>query len=170
MSIILFGLKAVGKTTVGSLLADALSRPFDDVDRLIEVAYASKSSRCLTFSDIYQREGKEVYRALEREVILAWQSADAVLSVGGSSLLDDDSYTYLKQQGQLIYLQLSFDCWRERVLRLNPPAYFLRDKDQECALRDYYQRRDPVYSSRADLVLLVDRLSPQQVCAQLQSA
>ena len=77
-SIYLVGLMAVGKSTIGKLLAEKLDRPFFDSDREIEKNAGAE------ISWIFDVEGEEGFRDREEQVI--WElttKTGAVIATGG---------------------------------------------------------------------------------------
>lgn len=98
-NIVLIGMMASGKTTVGRLVADALGRPFIDTDDVIE----GEEGR--TIAEIFATEGERRFRAIEAEVV-RWVSAlrGQVIAVGGGAILDPASATLLRGTGDLVWL------------------------------------------------------------------
>ncbi|MBN2310249.1 MAG: shikimate kinase, partial [Candidatus Hydrogenedentes bacterium] len=64
-SIVLIGMPGVGKSTVGVLLAKALSRSFIDVDVRIQAAEGRR------LQDIIDTEGADAFLAVEERYLLA---------------------------------------------------------------------------------------------------
>ncbi len=71
--IVLFGYRGTGKTAIGTVLARRLEVAFVDTDALIE----KKSGR--TIPEIFQDEGEERFRILEREVIAGLPVSDCIV-------------------------------------------------------------------------------------------
>jgi len=84
--IALVGLSGSGKSTTGRSLAETLGAPFVDTDREIEHCAG------MTVQAVFARLGESEFRRLEaRCVRTALAAPPAVVSLGGGSLLDDDS-------------------------------------------------------------------------------
>jgi shikimate kinase len=79
--VFVIGFMASGKTTMGSLLAKLLGRPFADTDDLIE----EKSG--MRIRELFEREGEARFRDLERELLLELKSA-AGTSSGGAGFAE----------------------------------------------------------------------------------
>lgn len=79
--IVLIGLRASGKTTVGAALADRLQLPFLDSDRHVETMTGRSPG------DWISSAGEAAFRAAESGAIaeLASDGADAVLALGGGA-------------------------------------------------------------------------------------
>ena len=69
--IILIGMPASGKTTVGRAVAQALSLPFHDCDREVERLTGR------TIPEIFAAEGEEAFRAVESRALAALCTAEA---------------------------------------------------------------------------------------------
>ncbi|NLD18491.1 MAG: shikimate dehydrogenase [Tissierellia bacterium] len=98
-NIVLIGMPGSGKSSIGKIIAKELSREHIDTDTEIE-KIAGK-----TIPEIFQSDGEEIFRKLEREVILEYgKSTGIVLSTGGGAVLNDDNYFLLKQNGRIYFL------------------------------------------------------------------
>src|SRR6185369_15370464 len=81
-AVVLVGVMGAGKTTVGTLVADALGLPFRDTDDDI-VAATGKP-----ISDIFVDDGEDHFRALERQAVAAaLDGFDGVLALGGGAVM-----------------------------------------------------------------------------------
>ena len=80
--LILIGLPASGKTTVGRQLARRLDMPFFDCDEAIEAA-----AGC-SVSDIFARYGESYFRQLEHRTLEALcRKESCVIATGGGAVL-----------------------------------------------------------------------------------
>lgn len=101
-NIVLIGLPASGKTTVGRVLAKELNRPFFDTDEMIE----RSEGKCI--AELFASEGEAAFRAKEHAVLLsAAQQEGAVIATGGGSVLDAECMRALKRTGRLYFLDRS---------------------------------------------------------------
>lgn len=98
-NIVLIGMPGCGKTTMGLLLSEALGRPFLDMDSIIE-----KESG-LTIPQIFERQGEEEFRRLERKLAeRIGKERGQVISTGGGIVLHPENIRNLSQNGTLIFL------------------------------------------------------------------
>ena len=152
MNIILIGHKSCGKTSVGKALAAKLGKKFVDTDELIMEGYGNGKQ---SVREIYLQHGENYFRDLEKEVIAALSPLnDAVVATGGGSVVKEENVGILKKQGMLIYLDLSFGAWKERIEE-QPLPTFIRNKN----LADHYAMRKLTYQKIADLTIKVDNYS-----------
>jgi len=97
--IFLTGFMASGKSIVGLALANALHKDFFDLDLEIE-ARLSKP-----IAQIFQEEGAAFFREIEREVLIELSELhDAVIALGGGTLLDEENLQLVQQSGISICL------------------------------------------------------------------
>ena len=98
-NIVLSGMPASGKTTVGRLLADRLCRPLIDLDEEI-VKMAGKP-----ITEIFAEGGEPLFRDIETEVIRnTAKISGAVISTGGGAILREENVALLRQNGRIYFL------------------------------------------------------------------
>ena len=97
--LILIGLPASGKTTVGRQLARRLDMPFFDCDEAIEAA-----AGC-SVSDIFARYGESYFRQLEhRSLEELCRKENCVIATGGGAVLREDNRLLLQRSGTVFWL------------------------------------------------------------------
>lgn len=108
-NLVLTGFMATGKTTVGRILAGRLGYRFVDTDEVIE-------SRAGPIPEIFERQGEEAFRDLERSVAreLAGRTG-LVIATGGRMMLDGECAACLEPQADVICLTADPDTIIERI-------------------------------------------------------
>lgn len=97
--LILIGLPASGKTTVGRQLARRLDMPFFDCDEAIEAA-----AGC-SVSDIFARYGEAYFRELEHRTLeTLCLKESCVIATGGGAVLREDNRLLLRCSGTVFWL------------------------------------------------------------------
>ena len=97
--LILIGLPASGKTTVGRQLARRLDMPFFDCDEAIEAA-----AGC-SVSDIFARYGEAYFRELEHQTLETLCCKEGcVIATGGGAVLREDNRLLLQRSGTVFWL------------------------------------------------------------------
>src|SRR5215217_434800 len=93
--LVLVGMMAVGKTTVGRRVAEALGRPFSDSDELVE----ARTGR--TVRDIFAVDGEAAYRVLETAALMEALEAGApqVIAAAGGVVLAAANRAALRRPG-----------------------------------------------------------------------
>ena len=138
-NIVLIGMPASGKSTVGKLLAKTLSRPFVDTDEEI-VKAAGKP-----ITEIFAEVGESGFRELEAATVasVANEYRGAVIATGGGAILRDDNLRALRRVGRLYFLD------RPLADLLPTPDRPLASSAEDIARR--YTERYPRYSAAADV-------------------
>lgn len=156
-NIFVVGLMAVGKSTVGRLLADHLNMPFYDSDHEIEARAGAE------ISWIFDVEGEQGFRQREEHVIDDLTQMDGVVvATGGGVVKLASNRAHLAARGTVIHL----DCPLSRLL-----ARTARDKkrpllsgnDREQILKDLMAEREPLYREIADYRFVSDDHSAKQL-------
>lgn len=112
LRIALIGIRGVGKSTLGPLLAERLGIPFVELNREIE------KEANLAVSEIFTLYGQHGYRVLERsclERVLA-EYPDVVLATGGGIVAESPTYELLLSSFFTIWLKAKPRVMFERVL------------------------------------------------------
>ena len=136
-NIVLIGMPSSGKSTVGALLSEQLSRPFIDTDA--EIVKESGVS----ISHIFETEGEVAFRDKESALIerISLQSG-AVIATGGGAILRPENLRALRRNGRLYFLDRPLDALMPTSDR---PLSMTRE-----AVAKRYEERYPIYSTVCD--------------------
>jgi shikimate kinase len=152
-NLVLVGMRASGKSTLGRRLAEHVSRPFVDLDE--ELA----RRRGQDIDDFLRLQGEEAFRRAEAEV-LHWAAglAGHVIATGGGAVLCGPAFQSLAASGQVIYLEVeATELVRRAALRPRPA---LTDLPPEDEVRALLQVRDPLYRAAADRIISAQAPDP----------
>ena len=150
-----------GKSTIGVLLAKALSRDFVDTDLLIQAA----EGRGL--QEMIDSDGLDDFLAIEERHILALNAHGAVIATGGSVVYSEEAMRHLKLNGTVVYLQLPLSDLEARITDMDSRGVVIAPWQ---SLTDLYHERLPLYEHFADITIGCAGLSHGQMVAQLMSA
>jgi shikimate dehydrogenase len=157
--IVLFGYRGTGKTAIGTVLARRLEVAFVDTDALIE----KKSGR--TIPEIFQDEGEERFRILEREVIAGLPVSDCIVSTGGGVVMDQSNMEQLRATSVCVLLTADLATIGRRLARApRPPLTSLPPKEEIAAV---ITRRQCNYAAAADFCVDTSRTSTEQAADQI---
>jgi len=144
--LVLVGLMGAGKSTVGRRLANELGVPFVDSDTEI-----SEAAEC-SISDIFAIYGEEIFRDLEKRVMLRLLTCGPmVIATGGGAFMTSDIRNAIKEQALSVWLRADIEVLLERVSRRNTRP-LLESGDKREILTKMLQERTPIYSM-ADLAV-----------------
>lgn len=98
-NIVLVGMPGCGKSSVGTALAEQLSRPFVDADAEIEKAAG------MPIPEFFRLYGEPAFRDLESRVLAELgKRSGAVIATGGGAVLREENYAALHQNGTIVWL------------------------------------------------------------------
>ncbi|MBQ3063782.1 MAG: shikimate kinase [Clostridia bacterium] len=149
-NIILIGMPAAGKSTVGVLLAKSLGYRFLDTDILIQ----EKTGRLL--HEIIAADGLDRFLEIESDVLSALDTQKTVIATGGSAVYGKAAMAHLKKLGHVIYLKISFASLTERLGDYVNRGVVLRPG---MTLSDLYLEREALYERYADATVDEDALA-----------
>jgi shikimate kinase len=129
--VVLIGMPASGKSTVGQLLAARLSLPFVDLDEVIEMAAQS------TLAELFVADGEAGFRAREAAALAdALGRGPSVLATGGGAPAFGDNLDKMLAARVVVELRADLDTLMERLgdgarrpllSTLRPPGVSMRD-------------------------------------------
>lgn len=174
--IVLMGLRSSGKSTLGPMLADALHKPFVDLDA--RTASTLRRAHMLdddvSITELFATLGEQAFRAAETtelERVIGEDPPRPVLALGGGTPTAPGAEALLRTAqtdaqspatATLLYLR-----WRPEELadRLSKgdqssrPA--LLGDDPSTEVPRVFAARDPLYRKLADHIIEMDGLSPE---------
>jgi shikimate kinase len=157
-NIILIGMPAVGKSTIGVLLAKRLGRYFLDTDIYIQAVVGK------TLQQVIDEQGLEEFCKIESEQIACIDKENCVIATGGSAVYSEPAMKHLKANGIIIYLDLPLEMIKKRLTDLNIRGVVM-SKDQ--TLDDLYKKRTPLYEKWADVKIDCNNLTHEQVIEKI---
>ena len=153
-NLVLIGMPGCGKSSIGTLLAQTLCRPFADADAQIEQAAG------MSIPDYFKQYGEAAFRDLERRVLAdLGKRSGLVLATGGGAVLREENYAALHQNGTIF--------WLTRDLSRLPIDG--RPVSQSTSLDALYAARRPRYARFADHTI-DNNAAPEQTVAAILEA
>ena len=167
MNILLFGFKKCGKTYYGLKVAQKLHMHFIDSDLLLEEYYEKIYLENLSYREIAKKHGFDFFRKLEQK-ILPWimQQKNSIISLGGGMVLHPDNVARLQQVGTMVYLNVSKETLKQRLLSSEPPIYIDPHHPVE-SFETMYHARLPIYESISAKCLDIEGMTENQIIEAL---
>lgn len=152
-NVVLIGMPAVGKSTIGVLLAKSLLLSFTDTDLLIQEKY--KKSLC----DIIKDNGTKAFLNIEEDIILNADLKNSVIATGGSAVFGERAMNQLKENGVIVYLSLPIDEIKRRIGDIKSRGVVLTNGN---TVDDIFKERKPLYEKYADIRFDCDNLTAEE--------
>jgi len=155
-NIYLVGFMGTGKTVVGKVLAEKLSKEFIEMDACIEERETSK------IVDIFAQKGEAYFRGLEKVLLGELSKRDnLVVSCGGGLICDTDNLNQLIATGVVFALKASAftiyqrikDCSHRPILNVDNP----RERIEQLLEKRAF------YYAKAQYSIDTDDFSPKEV-------
>ena len=163
-SVVLIGMPAAGKSTVGVVLAKTLGKQFVDTDLLIQ------EREGMLLQDIINTKGNDYFKQAEEAVLTELDVDNAVISTGGSAIYYPESMKHLHDLGPVIYLQLSVPTLKSRLSNIKTRGIAMAPGQ---TIEDLARSRVPLYESYADIIMPTEGLGVEEtierICVALKN-
>ena len=160
-NIILIGMPAVGKSTVGVVVAKRLGYKFIDVDILIQ----EEEGKLLR--EIIAEKGTDGFLEVEDRINASVTVDQAVISPGGSVVYCENAMKHYKEIGTVVYLKVSFETIMKRLKNAQKRGVVLRDGQ---TLRNLYDERVKLFEKYADITVCEDGLRLEETIEKVLKA
>ena len=159
-NIILIGMPAVGKSSIGVILAKEIGYQFLDADLLIQ-----QQEGCL-LKEILDRRGVEGFVRIENEVNCSIDGSRTVIATGGSAVYGREAMEHFKEIGTIIYLRSEYHILEKRLGDLKGRGVVLKEGQ---TLMDIYSERCPLYEKYADIIVEENEKSIEETLQSILS-
>ncbi len=159
-NIILIGMPAVGKSTVGVVAAKRLGMRFVDTDLLIQ----EQEGKLL--HEIIAEAGEDGFLQIENQVNRNVNVENSVISPGGSVVYCEDAMRHFKEIGTVVYLKVSYETIRDRIRNPKKRGVVLREGQ---SFRELYEERVRLFEKYADITVTEDHLSIEETIENVLS-
>ena len=143
-NIVLIGMPACGKSTIGVQLAKWLSMGFIDTDLLVQ---ARAGGSMQAFQDA---NGMEAYQTLECDTVKSVICENCVIATGGSAVYCDGAMNHLRNIAKIIFLNVPIEEIKQRIGDTSQRGVVIK---LGMTLDDLYVERHPLYLEYADVVI-----------------
>jgi shikimate kinase len=158
-NVILIGMPGVGKSTVGVLLAKRLNYSFLDTDIYIQTREGK------SLQEIIQIHGAEGFCDIEERYILSVDVTSHVIAPGGSVVYRHAAMEHLRTDGIVMHLDLELPRLIKRLDDVNARGVVIAPGQK---IEDLYAQRHPLYQKYADVRIMTDGLTPDQVVGKIE--
>ncbi len=158
-NIVLVGMPAAGKSTVGVLLAKSLGFAFVDTDLVIQ----QETGRLL--QDIIDKDGLDAFCIAEERAVLSVKAkGGTVIATGGSVVYSREAMLHLKRCGTVYYLELPPEELLPRLLNIKTRGIAMKPGQ---SIEDVYRIRRGLYEEYADITISCHGKTSEEVVTEI---
>lgn len=140
INIVLIGMPASGKTTVGNILAKKLRRDMVDTD---DVAVKIAGTDIQT---VFATKGEAAFRDIETQAVFeAAALSGIVIATGGGAILREENVKALRQNGKIYFI--------DRPLEALIPTDDRPTASTRAEIEQRYNERYEIYRASADVII-----------------
>ena len=138
-NLVLLGMMAVGKSTLGKIVAKKQDLIFIDTDLNIE-----KKCR-MKISEIFKNKGEKFFRILEeREVLESLKKSKCVIALGGGAFMKKTVRDRILKDSVSIWLDVNLKTLNKRV-KWNKKRPLINEEDSQIKINQLYAERKNIY-------------------------
>ena len=151
-NLILLGMMAVGKTTIGKIIAKKQKFKFIDTDLRIE----EKNS--MTIAEIFKRKGEKFFRSEEEKIVLnSLEKEEHVIALGGGSFINKLIREKALKNAISFWLDINIKTLNSRVSWNNNRPLLEKDNYKKTMLNLYAKRK--IIYKQAHHKIICDKMS-----------
>ena len=153
-NIVLIGMPAVGKSTLGVILAKILGYQFIDSDLVIQ------NQEQALLKDIIAQKGIEGFIETENRVNQSINCDKSVIATGGSAVYGAQAMEHFKEIAIIVYLKIDYETLNARLNNIKNRGVVIREGQ---TLKSLYEERSILYEKYADITISEDNHSIEEV-------
>jgi len=155
-NLVLLGMMAVGKTTLGKIVAKKQKLRFIDIDKSIE----KKNS--MTIVEIFKKKGEIFFRMEEeKEVLKSLEKNNCVIALGGGAFMNKILRENILKNAISIWLNVDIKILYKRV-KWNKKRPLLKEENNQKKLAELYAEREGIYKL-ANHKITCEKLSKKSI-------
>jgi len=138
-NLVLLGMMAVGKTTLGKIVAKKQELKFIDIDASIE----KKNS--MTIKEIFKKKGEKFFRMEEeKEILKSLEKNNCVIALGGGAFMNKTVRENILKNAISIWLNVDIKTLNQRV-KWNQKRPLLKEENNQKKITELYAERKNIY-------------------------
>ncbi len=157
-NVILIGMPASGKSTVGVILAKVLKYKFIDTDLVMQ------NITDKTLTEIIAEKGMQGFLDFENDTVSNVDAFHTVIATGGSVIYGEKAMNHLKKNGVAVYLKHRYEVIDSRLTNISTRGVAMK-KGQ--TLHNLFDERVPLYEKYADITVEADGLTTEQTVEKI---
>ena len=159
-NLVLVGMMAVGKTTLGKSVAKKQKLEFIDIDKNIE------KKNLMTIKEIFNKKGEKFFRTEEEnEVLKSLKRSNAIISLGGGAFINNILRENILKNSISVWLDVDIKILNKRVNK-NKKRPLLNMSNNNKKLQSLYDERKNIYKL-AHHKIKCDNLTIQNITSKI---
>ena len=159
-NLVLLGMMAVGKTTLGKIVAKKQELKFIDIDASIE----KKNS--MTIKEIFKKKGEKFFRMEEeKEVLKSLEKNNCVIALGGGAFMNKTVRENILKNAISIWLSVDIKTLNQRI-KWNRKRPLLKEENNQKKITELYAERKDIYKL-ANHQIACDKLSKENIAEKI---
>ncbi|MCR4675423.1 MAG: shikimate kinase [Lachnospiraceae bacterium] len=159
-NIVLIGMPASGKSTIGVILAKVMGMDFLDADLVIQKREKKR------LADIIEEVGVEGFLKVEEEALLSIETNHpTVIATGGSAVYSEKGMGHLKEDAKVVYLEVSLEDLKQRLSNIKDRGVVVKNGQ---GVEDIYKERLPLYECYQDITISEAGKTPEDIVEEIE--
>ena len=159
-NLVLLGMMAVGKTTLGKIVAKKQELKFIDIDASIE----KKNS--MTIKEIFKKKGEKFFRMEEeKEVLKSLEKNNCIIALGGGAFMNKTVRENILKNAISIWLSVDIKTLNQRI-KWNRKRPLLKEENNQKKITELYAERKNIYKL-ANHQIACDKLSKKNIAEKI---
>ena len=159
-NLVLLGMMAVGKTTLGKIVAKKQELKFIDIDASIE----KKNS--MTIKEIFKKKGEKFFRMEEEnEILKSLEKNNCVIALGGGAFMNKTVRENILKNAISIWLRVDIKILNQRI-KWNRKRPLLKEENNQKKITELYAGRKDIYKL-ANHQIACDKLSKKNIAEKI---
>ena len=159
-NLVLLGMMAVGKTTLGKIVAKKQELKFIDIDASIE----KKNS--MTIKEIFKKKGEKFFRMEEEnEILKSLEKNNCVIALGGGAFMNKTVRENILKNAISIWLSVDIKTLNQRI-KWNRKRPLLKEEKYQKKITELYAERKDIYKL-ANHQIACDKLSKKNIAEKI---
>ena len=159
-NLVLLGMMAVGKTTLGKIVAKKQELKFIDIDASIE----KKNS--MTIKEIFKKKGEKFFRMEEEnEILKSLEKNNCVIALGGGAFMNKTVRENILKNAISIWLSVDIKTLNQRI-KWNRKRPLLKEENNQKKITELYAERKNIYKL-VNHQITCDKLSKKNIAEKI---
>ena len=159
-NLVLIGMMAVGKSTIGKIVSKKCELDFVDIDKIIE------KKNLMTIKEIFEKKGENFFRSQEEDSVLrALKKNSCVIALGGGAFINKKIRENILKNAISVWLDADFKILNKRLMYSKKRPLLKKEYDKN-KIRELYLERKKIYK-QADYKILCDKLNKEIIAKKI---